>query len=84
MSMIEPIDPHGVYTPAEAARLLRLSTSTVLRLARTGRIKPVRIGKMIRSFLGSELLAFLQGGGTDEPALRHVPDQVRRRTRVVA
>lgn len=46
----------AVYTPEEAALMLRLSPLTVVRKVRRGEIKAVKLGKSYR-ILGQDLLA---------------------------
>lgn len=77
MSEIQPIQPTAVYTVTEAAYLARVSESTMRRLARRGDVRSSRVGKMLR-FLGSDLIGFLDGGGTPQPV--NVPaDTITRR-----
>lgn len=50
-----------VLTADEAARLLRVSTKTVLSLAREGVLPGEKVGRAWR-FVRSDLLAHLRGG----------------------
>lgn len=49
------INPHEVYTTAEAEKLLKISNSTMKRLLKNGLIKANKVGKQYR-ILGHELL----------------------------
>lgn len=51
-----------VLTAEEAARLLRVSTKTVLALARQGALPGEKVGRAWR-FVRSDLLAHLRGSG---------------------
>lgn len=51
-----------MYTCKEVAELLSLSTMTVWRMARDGRIPCVRIGKVIR--FNKEDIDYIMDGGT--------------------
>lgn len=81
--MSEPIEPTAIYTPAEAARVTKIGESTLRKLARSGDIRSIRVGRKVIRFLGSDLLAFLKAGGSETP-INAIPDQVRRRPRAVA
>lgn len=52
------IQLNGVYTTAEAEKLLKVSNSTMKRLLKSGLIKANKIGKQYR-ILGHELLRLL-------------------------
>ena len=73
-----PIDPKAVYTPDEAAKILKLGRSTVLKLARRGDIRCVRCGAKVVRFYGAALIDFMESGGATPP-VNAIPDQVRRR-----
>ena len=49
------INPNEVYTTHEAQRLLKVSTSTTMRLIKKGIIRTAKVGKQYR-ILGKELL----------------------------
>ncbi len=52
--------PDEVLTAEEAARLLKVSTKTVLRQARAGELPAAKVGRSWR-FRRSQLLLFLEG-----------------------
>ena len=52
------IKEHEVYTPEETQRLLKISSSTVTRMIKTGLIRTAKVGKQYR-ILGKELLRIL-------------------------
>lgn len=52
------INPHEVYTPAEAEQLLKVSKSTVKRMLKSGLLRANKIGKQYRIF-GHELFRLL-------------------------
>lgn len=81
--MIEPIEPTAVYTLAEASRVTKIGETSLRKLARTGEIRCIRVGRKVLRFMGSDLIAFLRAGGTEKP-INAVPDQVRRRPSAVA
>src|SRR6266481_5517739 len=71
MSHTNTIDPEDIYTISAAARLLRLSPSTLRELERRGNIACTWTPGRQRRFVGSELLRFLaqsQGVAPTEPA----------------
>ena len=49
------INENEVYTPREAQRLLKVSSSTVTRMIKSGLIRTAKVGKQYR-ILGKELL----------------------------
>jgi len=49
-----------VLTAAEAAELLRVSTKTVLSMAREGVLPGTKVGRSWR-FLGTDLLSYVHG-----------------------
>lgn len=60
---------HEVLTADEAAALLRVSTKTVLGLARDGALPGEKVGRAWR-FLKTDVLAFVSGsrdGGVGHP-----------------
>lgn len=54
-------EEHEVLTTDEAAALLRVSTKTVLALARGGTLPGEKVGRAWR-FLRSDVLALVRGG----------------------
>lgn len=56
-----------VLTAEEAARLLRVSTKTVLTLARHGVLPGVKVGRAWR-FVRADLLDYLRGSGRHKAA----------------
>lgn len=54
-------EDHEVLTTDEAAALLRVSTKTVLALAREGTLSGEKVGRAWR-FLRSDVLALVRGG----------------------
>lgn len=54
-------EEHEVLTTQEAASLLRVSTKTVLTLAREGSLPGEKVGRAWR-FLRSDVLAVVRGG----------------------
>ena len=54
-------EEHEVLTTDEAAALLRVSTKTVLALAREGTLPGEKVGRAWR-FLRSDVLAVVRGG----------------------
>lgn len=54
-------EEHEVLTTDEAAALLRVSTKTVLALAREGALPGEKVGRAWR-FLRSDVLALVRGG----------------------
>ena len=54
-------EEHEVLTTGEAAALLRVSTKTVLALAREGTLLGEKVGRAWR-FLRSDVLALVRGG----------------------
>lgn len=59
-----------LLTAAEAARFLRVSESTFVRLVRSGQIPSYRIGKRIVRYRSADLVAFLErrNGGMEQQA----------------
>jgi len=57
--MNEPIDK--LYTPEEAAEVLRVKTRTVMEWLRQSKLKGVKLGKLWR-IKESELKAFISSG----------------------
>ena len=53
-------EDHEVLTAEEAAALLRVSSKTVLSLARTGALPGEKVGRAWR-FLKSDVLAYVRG-----------------------
>jgi len=53
-------EDHEVLTTEEAASLLRVSSKTVLSLARTGSLPGEKVGRAWR-FLRSDVLAYVRG-----------------------
>ena len=49
------INPNEVYTTEEAQKLLKISSSTTMRLIKKGIIRTAKVGKQYR-ILGKELL----------------------------
>lgn len=49
------INEHEVYTPKEAEKLLKVSTSTIKRMLKNGLLKANKVGKQYR-ILGHEIL----------------------------
>lgn len=56
-----------VLTAEEAADLLRVSTKTVLTLARDGALPGTKVGRAWR-FLRADLVAYVHEGGRHQPA----------------
>ena len=52
------IQENGVYTTKEAEQLLKISSSTMMRLIKKGLINAAKVGKQYR-ILGKELLRLL-------------------------
>lgn len=80
MAHVEPIEPDAIYTVAEAARVTKLGENTLRKLARSGAVDAIRVGKRVLRFKGAALLAFVDRGGSAGP-VNAIPDQVRRRVR---
>jgi len=81
MPDIISIEPDGLYTAAEVAKYWKLpDEKTVRRMALSGHLRSVRIGKRTIRFLGADILAYVKQGGNDSPKVM-IPDQVRRRPR---
>ncbi len=59
------IKENEVYTPEEARALLKVSSSTVTRMIKTGLIRTARVGKQYR-IMGKELLRILSPGLEDK------------------
>lgn len=57
-------DDPEIQSQADVARFLRCSRWTVRRLARTGKLRPIRIGGLIR-FRKSDIEALLASGATN-------------------
>jgi excisionase family DNA binding protein len=75
------IEPDGLYTAAEVAKYLKLpDEKTVRRMALSGHLRSVRVGKRTIRFLGADVLAYVKQGGNPVPHVT-IPDQVRRRPR---
>jgi excisionase family DNA binding protein len=55
-------EDHEVLTGEEAAALLRVSTKTLLSLARSGVVPGEKVGRAWR-FVKSDVLAYLRGKG---------------------
>ncbi|GAA4100277.1 helix-turn-helix domain-containing protein [Nocardioides kongjuensis] len=53
-------DEHEVLTAEEAATLLRVSTKTVLALAKSGALPGEKVGRAWR-FLRADVLAYVRG-----------------------
>ncbi len=53
--MIMEINPNEVYTTEETQRILKVSSSTTMRLIKKGIIRTAKVGKQYR-ILGKELL----------------------------
>lgn len=83
LTNIKAIEPNAIYTVPEAAELLKLGNQTVRKLARSGQIDCIRVGKRVLRFKGSALLAFTESGGSAGP-VNVIPDQVRRRPRLAS
>lgn len=49
------IKENEIYTPQEAREILKISSSTVMRMIKTGLIRTARVGKQYR-IMGKELL----------------------------
>ncbi len=58
LGLMNPINPHEVYTTQETQSLLKISKSTIKRLLKRGIIKANKIGGQYR-ILGKELLRLL-------------------------
>lgn len=58
-------EEHEVLTTDEAAAFLRVSTKTVLALAREGTLPGEKVGRAWR-FLRSDVLALVRGGSTSK------------------
>jgi len=58
----EPIDPARIYTPDEAALILRIPVATLRRLYRQGSLGGFDAGQLIRT-RGADLLRFMDDGG---------------------
>jgi excisionase family DNA binding protein len=52
------INPNEVYTTEEAQKLLKISSSTTMRLIKKGIIRTAKVGKQYR-IMGKELLRVL-------------------------
>lgn len=57
-------EDHEVLTADDAARLLRVSTKTVLSLARSGALPGEKVGRAWR-FLKSDVLAYVSGSSNE-------------------
>jgi len=64
-----------VLTTAEAASLLRVSSKTVLALARSGALHGEKVGRAWR-FVKEDVLAYVRGTG---PSTRTRPDDRKRK-----
>jgi len=58
-------EAHEVLTTEEAATLLRVSSKTVLSLARTGSLPGEKVGRAWR-FLRSDVLSYVRGNNDDK------------------
>lgn len=58
-------EEHEVLTTDEAAAFLRVSTKTVLALAREGTLPGEKVGRAWR-FLRTDVLALVRGGSTSK------------------
>ena len=56
-------DEHDILTADEAAALLRVSTKTVLALARSGALRGEKVGRAWR-FVRSDVLGYVRGTTT--------------------
>lgn len=52
------IDENSVYTPKESQEILKISSSTMTRMLKSGLIKAAKVGKQHR-IMGKELLRVL-------------------------
>ncbi len=52
------INENEVYTPDEAKQILKISTSTMMRLIKNGVVRTAKVGKQYR-ILGKEILRML-------------------------
>ena len=59
------IDPNGYYSYDEASEAVGVSKSTLHRQVAKGKLRTVRIGKLVR-FVGSDLLAYQRERGGSE------------------
>ncbi len=59
------IDPNGYYSYDEASEAIGVSKSTLHRQVAKGKLRTVRIGKLVR-FVGSDLLAYQRERGGSE------------------
>ena len=59
------IKPNEVYTTQEAQQLLKLSSSTTMRLIKKGMIRTAKVGKQYR-IMGKELLRLVSPKLEDE------------------
>lgn len=64
MSM-QPIHENSVYTPKESQELLKISSSTMTRMIKSGLIRTAKVGKQYR-IMGKELLRILSPKIEDE------------------
>lgn len=71
------IFPHEVYTTSEAQKLLKVSSSTMKRLIKSGILRANKIGKQYR-ILGHELLRILSPGVDDQAT--EIYQKVKRKT----
>lgn len=55
---IMEVNENEVYTPAEVEKILKISSSTMTRLMKTGLIRAAKIGKQYR-IMGKEVLRML-------------------------
>lgn len=77
------IEAEELLTPAEVARLFRVSPSTVTRWAKTGRLATVRTLGGHHRFRAAEVYALLKGDATDPaaPAENFQPRQTSAATK---
>lgn len=52
------VNENEIYTPAEAEKILKISSSTMTRLIKQGLIRSAKIGKQYR-IMGKEILRML-------------------------
>ncbi|HNX68457.1 MAG TPA: helix-turn-helix domain-containing protein [Candidatus Omnitrophota bacterium] len=55
---MDPIHENSVYTPKESQVLLKISSSTMTRMIKSGLIRAAKVGKQYR-IMGKELLRIL-------------------------
>jgi len=70
-SLLQQLEGHGALTTREVAELLRVSVTTVWRLARSGTLPAIWVGGQLR-FDRAAVQRWLREGTTGEPGVPQV------------